>query len=74
VTPSIRKLPGRVGLATVTTLACAVALFPLYWMLRTAFAPEDAVFFRGISPWPDEVTLANFSRAWSEATRRVGPS
>lgn len=46
--------------------AAATALFPFYWMLRTAVAPTGQVFFRGISPWPASPTLEAFGRAWTE--------
>lgn len=44
-----------------------VALTPFYWMIRTALAPEDEVFFSGISLWPTQISWSNFTRAWSDA-------
>lgn len=61
------SLPAKLGRTTLVTIACAVAIFPLYWMVRTALAPPDAVFFKGISLWPTSVTLDNFERAWNDA-------
>ncbi|WP_131787083.1 carbohydrate ABC transporter permease [Protofrankia symbiont of Coriaria ruscifolia] len=54
----------RVGLVLTTA---TIAVFPFYWMLRTAVAGSDAVFFTGISLVPREFTLGNFGRAWAEA-------
>lgn len=51
-------------LAAITSI---VALGPFYWMLRTAFAPQDEVFFDGISLLPTRLTFDNFTRAWSTA-------
>ncbi|MCX6467649.1 MAG: carbohydrate ABC transporter permease [Pseudonocardiales bacterium] len=45
----------------------AVALFPFYWMLRTAFAPADEVYFSGISLFPTRIGVDNFVRAWVDA-------
>ncbi|SDY52530.1 carbohydrate ABC transporter permease [Herbiconiux ginsengi] len=48
-------------------VAVVVALFPFYWMLRTALAPADDVFFDGISLVPTSIDFANFARAWDKA-------
>lgn len=58
---------GRAGLIVAVGAVSAVAIFPFYWMLRTALAPPDEVFFRGLSPLPARATLSNFGRAWSGA-------
>ncbi|NQX28356.1 carbohydrate ABC transporter permease [Microbacteriaceae bacterium VKM Ac-2854] len=49
------------------TLAVLISVFPFYWMLRTAVAPADEVFFDGISLWPSSIDLGNFVRAWTKA-------
>jgi multiple sugar transport system permease protein len=54
----------RVGLVLT---AASVAVFPIYWMLRTAVAGPDDVFFTGISLFPREFDLSNFGRAWVKA-------
>lgn len=54
----------QAGLVLVTV---SVAVFPFYWMLRTAVAGQDSVFFDGISFLPDSIDLGNFSRAWNQA-------
>ncbi|WP_223695034.1 carbohydrate ABC transporter permease [Leifsonia poae] len=56
-----------VGKWVLLTLALLISLFPFYWMLRTAIAPADEVFFSGISLFPADATLANFGRAWEKA-------
>jgi multiple sugar transport system permease protein len=61
------SLAGRAGRGAVLSLACAVALFPLYWMVRTAVSPPDAVYFKGISFLPTRLTFDNFTRAWNDA-------
>ncbi|GAB3617375.1 carbohydrate ABC transporter permease [Okibacterium endophyticum] len=47
-------------------LAITISVFPFYWMLRTAVAPEDEVFFEGISLFPSRFDLSSFARAWEE--------
>lgn len=45
----------------------AVAVFPLYWMLRTALAGSTSVFESGIPILPKQFALSNFSQAWNAA-------
>ncbi|WP_035749174.1 carbohydrate ABC transporter permease [Arthrobacter sp. 35W] len=52
---------------TLIALAVSISLFPFYWMLRTALAPADQVFFNGISPLPSSIDWSNFARAWEKA-------
>lgn len=51
----------------LVTIAVLVSLFPFYWMLRTALAPADEVFFDGISLVPSSLDWSNFARAWTDA-------
>lgn len=39
-----------------------VALFPFYWMLRTAFTPRATAYSLHPSVWPDAITAENFAR------------
>jgi multiple sugar transport system permease protein/sn-glycerol 3-phosphate transport system permease protein len=59
-----RRRPAGIGLHLAFVLACAVTLFPLAWMLRTAFAPPEDVFRATLSLWPDAPTLGNFAAAF----------
>jgi ABC-type glycerol-3-phosphate transport system permease component len=43
---------------------CLATLFPMAWMVRTAFAPPDDVFRATLSLWPDRPTLGNFAAAF----------
>lgn len=52
---------GKWLLVAVCTL---VALFPFYWMLRTAVAPLDEISFQGISLFPSRIDFSGFTRAW----------
>lgn len=48
-------------------VAVAIAVFPFYWMLRTSVAPDDEIYFDGISLVPSGITLDNYTRAWRDA-------
>ncbi len=50
----------------VLTVAAVVSLFPFYWMLRTAVAPQGQSLVGGIPVWPSSLDLHSFARAWTE--------
>jgi multiple sugar transport system permease protein len=49
-------------------LFVVVALFPFYWMLRTAFTPRAAAFSLNPRVWPEALTLDSFVRAVTSPT------
>jgi len=49
-------------------LFVVVALFPFYWMLRTAFTPRAAAFSLHPRVWPDALTPDSFVRAVTSPT------
>ncbi|WP_205843740.1 carbohydrate ABC transporter permease [Nakamurella deserti] len=49
----------RVALAAGTSL---VIFFPLYWMLMTAFSRREDLYAPGLSLWPRNFTLENFTK------------
>jgi ABC-type glycerol-3-phosphate transport system permease component len=62
--PAARRAGGQLVLHVAFVIACLVTLFPLAWMLRTAFAPSHDVFRATLSLWPDHATLGNFAAAF----------
>lgn len=52
--------------------AITVAVFPVYWMLRTAVAGSTSVFQSGLSLVPRQLDLSNFVHAWNSAD--LGPA
>ena len=58
-----RRHAGQFALHLAFAIACLATLFPLLWMLRTAFAPSHDVFRATLSLWPDDATLDNFAAA-----------
>lgn len=59
-----RRSGGQILLHIAFVAACLATLFPMLWMLRTAFAPPADVFRSTLSLWPDNATLANFPAAF----------
>ncbi len=59
-----RRAGGQLVLHAAFVITCLVTLFPLAWMLRTAFAPPHDVFRATLSLWPDHATLGNFAAAF----------
>jgi ABC-type glycerol-3-phosphate transport system permease component len=55
---------GQIALHLAFIAVCGMTLFPLVWMLRTAFAPPAEVFQSTLSLWPDHPTLRNFTAAF----------
>ncbi|MBL6615845.1 MAG: carbohydrate ABC transporter permease [Reyranella sp.] len=60
----VRRRTSQVALHAAFIAACAATLFPLLWMVRTAFAPSHDVFRATLSLWPDNATLGNFAAAF----------
>ncbi|HYM71138.1 MAG TPA: carbohydrate ABC transporter permease [bacterium] len=49
-----------------------VALFPFYWMLRTAFTPRTTAYSLHPSVWPGAITAENFARVMTSPTIPFG--
>ena len=60
----ISKRLGHAALHLLVVLLCLLTVFPLLWMLSTAFKPAAEVFRPGIRLIPDAPTLANFPEAF----------
>ena len=51
----------RLTVAVVVTL---VMVFPLYWMVVTAFSTRADLYAPGLQLWPRHFTTANFTKPW----------
>lgn len=60
------------GTYLVVGMLAVIALFPFYWMLRTAFTPRGDAFSLHPSVWPRTVTWDNFLRVVSSPTVPFG--
>lgn len=65
-----RPSPGRAAIHLFVVVLCLLTLFPLLWMLSTAFKAPQEVFSSGFSFLPRDPTLGNFAEAFR--TRPVG--
>ncbi|MEO8408991.1 MAG: carbohydrate ABC transporter permease [Propionivibrio sp.] len=52
--------------SVVLAAICALWAYPLLWMLSAAFKPNNEIF-GSVGLIPENPTLANFARAWTEA-------
>ncbi len=55
---------GHAALHAIVILLCALTIFPLLWMLSTAFKPASEVFRPGVSLLPNAPTFDNFPEAF----------
>ncbi len=55
---------GRALLHLVVVALCVLTIFPLFWMVSTAFKPEVEIFEPGIRLLPEAPTLENFPLAF----------
>jgi N,N'-diacetylchitobiose transport system permease protein len=73
---SRRKLAGRIGANATALVVFAVMVFPVYWMVSTAFKPGKDILAYTPTWFPVHATLSNFSQAIHRAYfwRDVGNS
>jgi N,N'-diacetylchitobiose transport system permease protein len=68
VRPSLGAVrPRRIALNAAATLFCLVWIFPVYWMVNTAFKPYGAILSSTPRFWPFPFSLANFDDAVHKA-------
>ncbi|TWF59228.1 carbohydrate ABC transporter permease [Neorhizobium alkalisoli] len=53
----------RLFIHAVLLVTCFMTLFPLVWMVSSAFTPDDLIAGKAIRFWPEHPTLANFTLA-----------
>jgi multiple sugar transport system permease protein len=68
--PALRSRPRLVNSGGYLFIGVFVtaALFPFYWMLRTAFTPRSAAFSLHPKLWPEALTFDSFVRALTSPT------
>jgi N,N'-diacetylchitobiose transport system permease protein len=73
---SHRRLVGRIGANVTALVVFALMVFPVYWMVSTAFKPGKDVLAYTPTWFPVHATLSNFSQAIHRAYfwRDVGNS
>jgi N,N'-diacetylchitobiose transport system permease protein len=61
-----RRRTSRVALNLAAVVVFLCSVFPVYWMVNTAFLPGSAVKSDTPHFWPDEFTLRSFQAAWTD--------
>jgi len=61
------SVPGRVAKIAFLGAWLIITLFPLYWMIITAFKPAGAIFSFPLQYWPNRISLENFASLFSKA-------
>jgi ABC-type glycerol-3-phosphate transport system permease component len=66
----MNALPSRFSLHTlvihgVLLVTCMATVFPLVWMVSSAFTPNGLITAKAIRLWPEDPTLSNFTTAAS---------
>ncbi|MBB2912232.1 N,N'-diacetylchitobiose transport system permease protein [Streptosporangium becharense] len=63
---SNRKRLGRIGLNTAAVAVFVFAVFPVYWMVSTAFKSNQQIFTTQFIPFPTDPTLEHVERVFTE--------
>jgi N,N'-diacetylchitobiose transport system permease protein len=61
-----RKQLGRFGLNTAAVVVFVFAVFPVYWMVTTAFKSSEQIFTTDFIPFPTDPTLDHVKRVFTE--------
>ncbi|MER6826749.1 carbohydrate ABC transporter permease [Streptosporangium sp. NPDC000563] len=64
--PKRRRTLGKVGLNTTAVLVFLFAVFPVYWMVSTAFKSSEQIFTTDFIPFPTDPTLEHVKRVFTE--------
>ncbi|MDP9845767.1 carbohydrate ABC transporter permease [Streptosporangium lutulentum] len=61
-----RKRLGKFGLNTAAVVVFVFAVFPVYWMVSTAFKSSEQIFTTDFIPFPTDPTLDHVKRVFTE--------
>ncbi|AWS41446.1 carbohydrate ABC transporter permease [Streptosporangium sp. 'caverna'] len=61
-----RKQLGKFGLNTAAVVVFVFAVFPVYWMVTTAFKSSEQIFTTDFIPFPTDPTLDHVKRVFTE--------
>ncbi|ADG87825.1 sugar ABC transporter permease [Thermobispora bispora] len=64
MSPLLRQKIGRAALNAAGIAVFLFAVFPVYWMVATAFKPNDQIFTTEFIPFPDPPSLDHVSRVF----------
>ena len=66
MSPLARKRLGKIALNAAGLLVFLFAIFPVYWMVSTAFKTRDQIFTTDFIPFPTHFTFEHIDRVLSE--------
>lgn len=66
MSPLIRKKLGRLALNGAGIAVFLFAVFPVYWMVSTAFKPNDQIFTTEFIPFPNPPSLDHVERVFTK--------
>jgi N,N'-diacetylchitobiose transport system permease protein len=69
----VRRRAGAAGLNGFALIIALVTLFPIFWMVSTAFKPSAEIYSLTPSLLPSHPTLGNFSQVISGQAAGIGP-
>jgi N,N'-diacetylchitobiose transport system permease protein len=64
--PLVRKKIGKVALNAAGLAVFLFAVFPVYWMVATAFKPNDQIFTTKFIPFPGPPSMDHVSRVFTK--------
>ncbi|MEV0586047.1 carbohydrate ABC transporter permease [Nonomuraea sp. NPDC050310] len=61
MTPYARRLIGKIGMNALAVIVLLVMIFPVYWMVSTAFKSNEQIFTTEFIPFPTDFTFEHFT-------------
>ncbi|MEU8174263.1 carbohydrate ABC transporter permease [Microbispora hainanensis] len=66
MSPLARRRLGRAALNAAGVVVFLFAVFPVYWMVTTAFKPNDQIFTTSFIPFPSPPSMDHVSRVFTK--------
>lgn len=73
VTPKVARKTKRTALNATGLLVALLTLFPIFWMISTAFKPSQEIYSLTPHLLPAHPTLGNFSQVMNGQASGIGP-
>jgi len=73
VSPRTAKKTKNISLNALAVLIAVITLFPIFWMVSTAFKPSQEIYSLTPHLVPDHPTLGNFAEVISGRVSGIGP-
>lgn len=55
-----KRIVGAIAHRSAILLYVAVALFPLYWLLKVSVTPNDLLYSEGVLLWPSRASIDHY--------------